>query len=145
MKRFVNIVLLSAAMLLGHSLFYASESDYQYVGHSADSDENYIAIPGTGGYSSDATFLDYEDGYTFRTRTVTSSTTKHQECAGHIIPAPQSKKIQTTVTTSSLGILKYGRLLNSNKLYDFLNTLSYHTSGVRASADRLFTLESVRC
>ncbi len=53
------------------------------------------------------------------------------------------KKIQTW-TPSVLSAIKDENSLNINTWDDYLERLSRHTSGMRASVDRLFTLGSVR-
>lgn len=144
MKRFVKIILLPIALMLGHVLVYNTEREYLWA-RSLDACDYYLAAISQSGHLADSPDLEFEDGYVFSSKTVSSSTTKAQESAGNITQLPGTKKIKTVVPTNSLGIIKYGKLLNSNKIYDYQNTLSYHTSGVRASVDRLFTLESVRC
>ena len=143
MKRFVKILILPIALLLGHTLIYSSESATCQICSVYD-EETYFNM---SKQSNDSSSSYGEDMTAFKLdrRGVKSSNSKTQESEGHVLPTSNFKKLKTTVTSNALGILKCGKLLNSNKLYDFLNTFSYHTSGVRASVDRLFTLGSVRC
>ncbi len=147
MKRFVKFLVLPIALLLGHTLIYSSERvlDAEYPEYITEySDEAFYVPP----FQKHATDLSYgEDMTAFRldTRAVRPFDTKTLKTAVDANSANNFKRIQSTVTGTALDLFKGGNLLNSNKLYDFLNTLSYHTSGVRASVDRLFTLGSVRC
>ena len=142
MKRFVKILLLPMALLLGHTLIYSS-GELEYVEYSPYSDESFYDVP-LQDCRTNASYGETMTAYKLDSKNLKSGD-KHQESTGHILPVNHFKRLKTTVTGNALGILKYGKLLNSNKLYDFLNTFSYHTSGVRASVDRLFTLGSVRC
>ena len=140
-------MILPIALLLGHTLIYSSERvlDAEYPEYITEySDEAFYDIP----LQKHATDLSYGvdmTAYRLHTRAVRSANSKNLKTVANINSANSFKRIQNSVTGNALGILKCGKLLNSNKLYDFLNTFSYHTSGVRASVDRLFTLGSVRC
>jgi hypothetical protein len=147
MKRFVKFLVLPIALLLGHTLIYSSGRvlDAEYPGYIEEySDEAFYNVP----FQKHATDLSYgEDmtAYRLHTRAVRSVGNKTLRTAVNANSANNFKRIQSTVTGTAFSLFQGGNLLNSNKLYDFLNNFSYHTSGVRASVDRLFTLGSVRC
>jgi hypothetical protein len=143
MKRFVRYFLVPMAILLGHTLIY-SAGEYECVEYSQHSDESFFNMP----VRSCCTNLSYGETMTaFQLDSKNLNTgVRHQNSVGHVTSANQFRKLNTnTVTGNALGILKCGKLLNSYKLYDYLNVFSYHISGVRATVDRLFTLGSVRC
>lgn len=145
MKRFVKFLILPIALLLGHTLIYSSGS-VPYVECQEYSDETFYNIP----FQKHATDLSYGEDMTaiklnMNTRAVRSVGNRTLKTAVNANSANNFKRIQSTVTGTAFSLFQGGNLLNSNKLYDFLNTFSYHTSGVRASVDRLFTLGSVRC
>jgi hypothetical protein len=143
MKRFVKFLVLPIALLLGHTLICSSGS-VPCVECQEYSDETFYNMP----FQKHATDLSYgEDmtAYRLHTRAVRSVGNKTLRTAVNANSANNFKRIQSTVTGTAFSLFQGGNLLNSNKLYDFLNNFSYHTSGVRASVDRLFTLGSVRC
>lgn len=143
MKRIVKIFLVPMAILLGHTLIY-SAGEYECVEYSQHSDESFFNMP----VRSCCTNLSYGETVTaFQLDSRGLKTgVRQQNSVGHLTSANHFRKLNTnTVTGNALGILKCGKLLNSYKLYDYLNVFSYHISGVRATVDRLFTLGSVRC
>ena len=143
MKRFVKFLVLPIALLLGHTLIYSSGS-VPYVECQEYNDETFYNTPSQK-HATDLSYGEDMTAYKLDTRAVKSAGNKTLKTAVNANSANNFKRIQSTVTGTAFGLFKDGNLLNSNKLYDFLNTLSYHTSGVRASVDRLFTLGSVRC
>ena len=77
-----------------------------------------------------------------RVRTVTSSSSYKVRTAVNTVNYTY-KKIQSDAP-ATFSIIRNGNSFNSNTWDDYLERLSRHTSGMRASVDRLFTLGSVR-
>ena len=77
-----------------------------------------------------------------RVRTVASSSSYKVRTAVNTVNYTY-KKIQSDAP-ATFSIIRNGNSFNSNTWDDYLERLSRHTSGMRASVDRLFTLGSVR-
>ncbi len=80
--------------------------------------------------------------FLLRVRTVSSTSSSRVETAVNTVNYTY-KKIQTGAP-STFSVIKNGISLNSNTLDDYLLRLSRHTSGIRASVNRLFTIGSIR-
>ena len=80
--------------------------------------------------------------YLLRVRTIASESSLKVETAVNAVNYTY-RKIQTSAP-STFSVIKSGNTFNSNTWDDYLERLSKHTSGMRASVDRLFTLGSVR-
>lgn len=144
MKRFVRIFLLPLALVLGHVLVYNPGREYMHS-RALGVCESYFNAISSESELADSPSVDFVDGYIFRSRTNNSLQSKHRESEGQLLQSTFSKPLKTVAHGDGVDILKNGKYLNINTINDFLNTLSRHTSGVRASVDRLFTLGSVRC
>ena len=136
MKRIVSILVFPIALLLGHLLFYSAGCDFQNAQTLLVCEYDFETVISDIHCTDTPFFKDGEE----------TSDSKNEESVESLTSITFVKKAQTDTTPDSVvGILKSGKLLNSNTLYDYQVTLSYHTSGVRATEDRLFTLESIRC
>ena len=80
--------------------------------------------------------------YSLRVRTVANESSDQVRNAVHTVNYTY-KKIQSNAP-ATFAVTKCGNSFNSNTWDDYLERLSKHTSGMRASVDRLFTLGSVR-
>lgn len=135
MKRFVRIFLFTVATLLGHLLFYSSGCDYQDVHATCINKYNFDTIISSQGCTDTVFFRDGKN----------SSESQNNKSAENLKSDSDSKNLKDFSPDDTLVILKSGKSLNNHSVCSYLSALSYHTSGTRASDDRLFILKSVRC
>lgn len=84
--------------------------------------------------------IEYEDGFVLKNPfSLKNSKTAH---SGNF--SLRYKKVFPSCTTIFF-FVKDSRIQNTGKLDDFLIRLSYETSGLLATVNRLFTIESIRC
>lgn len=136
MKRLVCIFVFPIALLLGHLLFYSAGCEYLNAQSLHISEYNVDAVIADINCTDTPFFRDGED----------PAESQNKESVESLAPVTYVKKASSEINSgNAAGIFKSGKLINSNTLYDYLNALSCHTSGVRATVDRLFTLGIVRC
>ncbi|MDO4826097.1 MAG: hypothetical protein Q4B16_00885 [Bacteroidia bacterium] len=141
MKGFTRLFLFTIALTLVHVLFYTSER----MVLAAHSDNGSATYGSGGGQKCDEMDFDLENGYKFHAGTFRASLFRHQETAGNAITVARNIKNPSGGNTHAPNFSASDKRHNIINLYNFLDSLAYHTSGVRSSVNRLFTLGSVRC
>ncbi len=120
MKRFVVIYLLPVAVLICHLLFYSTGCDLQNP--LSDCLSEYVSDTVISDIScTDSNF------YTFAERHSESENKESVETADTV---SFLKKANAEVSCSTaLSVLRCGKLLNGNTVWDFLSSVSLHMSG----------------
>jgi hypothetical protein len=88
--------------------------------------------------------IEYEDGFVLRHKTVNPFSLKNLKTAHSGNFSRPYKKVFSSCT-STFFLVKDSRITNTGKIDEFLIRLSYETSGLLATVNRLFTIESIRC
>ena len=88
--------------------------------------------------------IEYEDGFLLEHKTVNPFSVKNQKTVYQHNFSSRYKK-QFSSSTSSFFLVQDSRNKNIDVFDEFQIHLSYETSGLLATVNRLFTIESIRC
>ncbi len=87
--------------------------------------------------------IEYEDGFVLGHKTVNPFAVKNQKTAQHNFSSRFKKQFSSS--TSSFVLVQDSRNKNIDVFDEFQIHLSYETSGLLATVNRLFTIGSIRC